>query len=148
MDKFLHRWHRFLGLRIQHPSWYRARFLEELFERHEARTWCHKLSESADVFYVISRSQHDGHSVGELPRFPFLEEAPIYLYMIPKCTSRWMFYQTAAFICSSPRFRQVREVVNPARDHKLREVAARHQIDADKFVRVCHRLRHFWIFLP
>ncbi|RYP11608.1 hypothetical protein DL767_011562 [Monosporascus sp. MG133] len=129
----LGRWHRVLGLQQHTPSWYRDRLREELRERREAGTPLKKLSETADVFYIISRSHHDGHPIRDL-RPPSLRHLLIYPYMLGKLTLRWSFYRAAACLCraearvDSP---SVREVVNPAKDRKLYEVAARHYVDAE-----------------
>jgi len=68
--------------------------------------------------------------------------------MLGKYTLRWGFYRIAAFIRVGFRGRDVREVANPGKESKLREVAARHQIDPDKFVRVGSWLRWVWPILP
>ncbi|RSL47930.1 hypothetical protein CEP54_013162 [Fusarium duplospermum] len=106
-----------------------------------------KLSETADVFYIISRAQHDGHTLRRLPDLapPHLV---VYGYLLSKYTSRWQFYRTAAFLCDHSDPSSVREVVNPNKDHKVQEVACRHGIDPASFARVCRRLRMVWPLLP
>ncbi|KHN94157.1 uncharacterized protein MAM_07997 [Metarhizium album ARSEF 1941] len=145
--RILPSWHRLLGLSSQRPPWYRARLREELAERREARTALARLSETSDVFYTLGRARHDGYPLRRTPAFR-LGHAPVYAYMLSKYTSRWIFYQAAAFLCGSARFRQVREVVNPARDVKLGQVASRHHLEPGEFVRVCRRLRRVWPLLP
>ncbi|RSM02831.1 hypothetical protein CEP52_007731 [Fusarium oligoseptatum] len=139
-------WHRSLRLQKQEPSWYRDRLREELYERRQAKTLCQKLSETADVFYIISRSHHDGYPLRHLPGFA-CSHLLVYAYLLPKYTLRWKFYRLAAYQCGSPNAGFVREVVNPAKDHKLHEVASRHGIDPETFTRVCRRLRYFWPLL-
>lgn len=68
--------------------------------------------------------------------------------MLAKFTSRWKFYQTAAYLCNAPRYDLVREVVNPRKDGKLEEVASRHQIDPVRFRRIGRRLRRVWPLFP
>jgi hypothetical protein len=68
--------------------------------------------------------------------------------MLAKYTLRWKFYRTAAILCSAPHYDLVREVVNPSKDHKLDEVASRHQIDPVEFERVGRQLRRVWPLLP
>lgn len=132
------------------PSWYRDRLREELQERRLARTPCQKLSETSDVLFAISRARYDG-ILATTPKLPFIL-APryvfVYMYMLAKYTSRWTFYRTAAVLCSAPHRDLVCEVVNPSKDHKLDEIASRHQIDPATFRHVCHRLRRMWPLLP
>jgi hypothetical protein len=72
----------------------------------------------------------------------------VYAYMLAKYTLRWKFYRTTAILCNAPHYDLVREVVNPSKDHKLDEVASRHQIDPVEFERVGRRLRRVWPLLP
>ena len=144
----LRRWHGMLGLPRQSPqSWYRDRIREELRELRTANTPWQKLSETSDVFFSISRAQHDGYPVRKLPTFIF-RHIPVYAYMLAKYTSRWIFYRTAAVLCKAPRYHLVCEVINPSKDHKLDEIASRHQIDPGQFERVSRRLRRVWPLLP
>ncbi|KAI0011875.1 hypothetical protein F4779DRAFT_615052 [Xylariaceae sp. FL0662B] len=144
----LHWWHRLLKLpRQSPPSWYQDRLREELQERREAVTPLLKLSETADVFFSISRAEYDGFPVRELPRFAF-SHVLVYAYMLAKFTSRWMFYRVVSFLCGAPHYHDVREVVNPIKDHKLDEVAFRHHIDPVKFKRISHRLLWIWPLFP
>lgn len=145
----LRRWHRVLGLSRQSPpSWYRDRLREELRERREATGFWPKLSETSDVFFSISRARHDGFPVCRLPPFSASRHGHVYAYMLAKFTLRWAFYRTAAWLCRSPGYASVREVVNPAKDGKLDEVAARHGINQAEFARVGRRLRRVWPLLP
>ena len=75
-------------------------------------------------------------------------QLPIYAYMIVKYTLRWQFYRINAWLCHDPHYDKLHEVVNPARDQKLEEVALRHQIDPVKFKRNGYRLRRVWPLLP
>ena len=145
----LRRWHGMLGLSRQSPpSWYRDRLQEELRERRTANTFWRKLSESSDVFFSLSRAQHDGFPVRKLPAFVASRHVLVYAYMLAKYTSRWIFYRTAAILCNAPRYDLVREVVNPGKDRKLDEVASRHQINPVEFERVGRQLRRVWPLLP
>ncbi|KAF9072846.1 hypothetical protein BDP27DRAFT_1319500 [Rhodocollybia butyracea] len=149
LDAFLRRWHRMLGLQRQSPpSWYRDRVREELHERRTAKTTLQKLSETSDVFFAIIRANYDGFAVKKTPPFVASRHLPVYAYMLGKYTLRWGFYQAAAKLCRAPRYNDVREVVNPAKDSKLQEVALRHQIDPEKFKQVGRRLRWVWPLLP
>lgn len=145
--RILLRWHRALGLPRQPIPWYRARLREETSERRLAQSRCQRLSETADVFYIISRAQHDGNPLRQLPKFT-ASHLVIYSYLVSKYTLRWLFYKTAARLCRHSHPHSVREVVNPAKDSKLKEVACRHGIDPARFERVCRRLRSVWPLLP
>ncbi|KAI1074844.1 hypothetical protein F5B20DRAFT_423443 [Whalleya microplaca] len=148
LKTILHWWHRMLNLpRHSPPSWYLDRLREELQERRAANTSIEKLSETADVFFSISRAKCDGFPVQELPRLSF-RHVPVYAYMLAKFTSRWAFYRVVAFLCGAPHHYTVREVVNPSKDHKLDEVAFRHHIDQGKFKRIGRRLRRIWPLFP
>ena len=149
MDTILNRWHRLLGLARQSPTtWYRDRLREELRERHAATTLCTRLSETSDVFFSISRARYDGHPICSLPPFVATRHGAVYAYMVAKYTSRWTFYRTAAWLCGSPRYHLVREVVNPAKNHKIDEVASRYGLEPSKFRRVAGKLRRIWPLLP
>lgn len=165
-ETILRRWHRLMGLpRQSPPSWYRDRLREELQERRAAANGGRRLgvlSETADVFFTLSRARYDGAPARALPRFAFRRHAAVYAYMLAKFTSRWAFYRVLAFLCRRPcpcpggaradrarhRHEPVREVVNPSRDRKLDEVASRHHIDPARFRRVGRRLRWVWPLLP
>jgi len=147
---FLQRWHNMLNLpRQTAPSWHRDRLREELQERRLAKTAWRKLSETSDVFFCISRAQHDGFPVHVLPRFKPLRHGLVYAYMLAKYTLRWGFNRVVAGLCRGvPPGGRVREVVNPGKDGKLEEVAASHRIDLGEFGRVGRRLRWVWPLLP
>lgn len=147
--RLLRRWHEMLGLpRQSPPTWYRDRLREELRERSAATTRWQRLSETSDVFFSISRAQHDGFPVGKLPPLTNPRHTPVYVYMLAKYTLRWQFYRMAALLCCAPCYTSVREVVNPSKDCKLEDVASRHQIDPVTFKRVGGKLRRFWPLLP
>lgn len=141
------RWHGFLRLPRHPRSWYKDRLREELRERRLAISPFQKLTETADVFYIISRAQHDGHTLRNPPDFT-LPNLIVYAYLLPKYASRWQFYRVAAFLCDHSNLSSICEVVNPSKDHKVQEVAYRHGIDPASFTRVCRRLRMVWPLLP
>lgn len=142
------RWHGFLRLSRQTPSWYPERLREELQELCEAATPLQKLSETADVFYILGRAVHDGHPLASVPPSTPIPHMLVYAYMVPKYTSRWLFYRVAAKLCGSANASQVREVINPSKRKKIGEVAARHGLNHTEFERVCLQLRRFWPLLP
>lgn len=135
LGRLLHRWHAALNLPQQSLSWYRARLAEEIRERRCASSSLARLSETADIFYILSRSRLDGHSLRALPALNIMQ-LPIYAYLFAKFTARWHFYRAAAYLSGSSDWRRVREVINPRRDHKIIEVAARQRLEPVKFTRV------------
>lgn len=150
----LTRWHRLLRLPRQPPPWYKDRLREELSERRAATSPLARLSETSDVLYILSRARHDQSPLRFSPQTPLpfiiLSQRLLlaYPYMVCKYTSRWAFYRAAAWMCDHPCAGEVREVVNPARDGKLLEVATRHGMEPLRFQRVCGRLRRLWPLLP
>ncbi|KAL2818253.1 hypothetical protein BDW59DRAFT_152184 [Aspergillus cavernicola] len=145
----LKRWHGVLRLTRQPvASWHRDRVREELKERRMAKTWGHRLSETSDVLFSLSRARYDGFPIRSLPSMFGPHYALAYAYMLAKYTSRWSFYRVAAYLSGAPRYDLVREVVNPSKSAKLGEVASRHQIDRVKFKRVSRQLLRVWPLPP
>jgi len=72
----------------------------------------------------------------------------VFAYMIGKYSLRWKFYRVTARICGAENWRGIREVVNPGKDAKLREVAGRHGIEGEKFVTVGRRVIRVFPLLP
>ncbi|OAA69838.1 hypothetical protein ISF_03108 [Cordyceps fumosorosea ARSEF 2679] len=149
-SRILPLWHSLLRLPRQQPSWYRDRLREELRERRAATSPLRRLSETADVLYVLTRAAHDGHPLRSPP--PSLPRGVVCAYMVAKYTSRWLFYRAAAAMAGRragvTMSQGVREVINPAKKSKVGEVATRHGLDRAEFERVCFQLRKFWPLLP
>lgn len=100
------------------------------------------------MFYILSRARADGHLLQRLPAFA-TSHVHVYAYMVAKYTLRWQFYRTASWAAGKrSHARTAREVVNPRKDIKVREVASRHGIDPERFTLVCRRLRWVWPLLP
>ncbi|KAK3392206.1 hypothetical protein B0T20DRAFT_50122 [Sordaria brevicollis] len=149
VHRLLNKWHAALSLpRHSPPSWYRARLVEELHELRAASTAVSRLSETADVFFALSRARFDGFPIRTLPPFSLARHGIPMAYMVAKYTLRWGFYKTAARLSGSKQWKSVREVINPAKDHKLGEVSARHDIDPGKFREKGRMLRRVWPLLP
>eukprot|EP00798_Chlamydomonas_sp_ICE-L_P002595 gene2595-30990_t len=128
-------------------SWYRARLKDELEERSKARSRLEHLSETADVMYAMSRAEFDNHPI-QTRKIHFRHISSL-LYMSGKYSSRWYFYRVAAaFQTRSFAKVDVREVVNPAKDLKIQQVAERNRLDPEQFLAICKRLRHVWPLLP
>ncbi|KAG7009747.1 hypothetical protein G7Y79_00001g000190 [Physcia stellaris] len=133
-------WLRLLSLPTQPAqSWHLSRLHDELHEYRHATTPLSKLSESSDIHFALHRAAFDGCPLhlteSELPP----ASALMYSYMIAKYTLRWGFYRVVGGCCKGRR--DVREVVNPAKERKLDVVAGRHGIDKEEFRRVAGRLR-------
>ncbi|KAJ5953023.1 uncharacterized protein N7479_011436 [Penicillium vulpinum] len=142
-------WFQILNLpRQSHASWYRARLREELCERRLAETSWQKLSETSDVLFSITRAQYDEFPTRNPSCLSGVHSSPIYIYMLAKYTSRWSFFKVAALFCNARHWNLVHEVVNPSKDHKLTEVALRHEIDQKDFQRVSRQLKRIWPLLP
>lgn len=145
----IHYWLRVLNLpRQSQMSWHRSRLQEELQERRHAEAGWPKLSETADVLFSIKRAQYDGFTLRSIHGLAGIRVAPVYIYMVAKYTSRWCFFRAAAFACNAKNYSSIREVINPIRDQKVAEVALRHQIDPQRFQRICRQLRQAWPLLP
>lgn len=136
-------------LRLQQQinvSWHRDRIRGELLERRQAGNALSKLSETCDVLFSFSRARYDGCEIRCWPRANEYRYIPPYIYMLLKYTSRYAFYRTVGVLSRSTC--AVREVVNPARDHNLDEVAERYGIDRNRFRAISCRLYHIWPLLP
>ncbi|CAF9923680.1 MAG: hypothetical protein HETSPECPRED_005391 [Heterodermia speciosa] len=142
----LQAWHRLLSLPRHPASFYPARLSEELIEQSEAVTVLEKLSETSDVFFAISRARYDGVPLEPLPAFTGYNML-VYGYMIAKYTSRWGFYRTVTW-ASGGDWRKVKEVVNPGKDKKVREVAGRIGVEEEKFGKIARRVRRVWPLFP
>ncbi|CAG8902664.1 unnamed protein product [Penicillium egyptiacum] len=142
-------WFAMLNLpRQSHASWHRARLREELCERRLAERSWKKLSETSDVLFSIVRAQYDGFLIRNPSCLSGLKSSPIYMYMLAKYTSRWSFFKAAALFSNARHWNLVHEVVNPGKDHKLTEVASRHEINGKDFRRVSRQLRRIWPLFP
>jgi hypothetical protein len=151
-QRLISKWLTHLNLARQTPqAWHRARLREELLERRRAVTPLARLSESSDVFFTLHRARHDGFPIRRVPAFRLSQQGPVYAYMLAKYTLRWGFYRLVAMLCRGSRGQGrglVSEVVNPAKDSKLDEVARRHGFQAERFRRVGRRVRWVWPLLP
>ncbi|KAI6352483.1 hypothetical protein MCOR25_009396 [Pyricularia grisea] len=138
--KRIRHWHALLALPYE-PSaaWHRDRLREEQAERRGTTTRLTRLSETADVFFTISRARYDMGATRGLPD----ASAAVLLYMVAKFSLRWTFYRIVAFACGArgDRLRRVREVVNPGKMSKVNEVAGRHGLDREAFARWAGRVR-------
>ena len=121
--------------------------MEEL--RHTRAWTLHRVSELADVLYTATRAAEAGHAVPHpLSARPLLAAA-VTPYMLLKYTSRFALYRLAACrVGGKDAWRTVREVRNPAKPAKVREIAEGAGLDPDAFAAECGRLARFWPLLP
>jgi len=66
--------------------------------------------------------------------------------MIPKYSSRWLFFRLAGIKSSASK--AVHEVRNPHKTEKLHSIAERNHLDKDKFQKICERQLKYWPLLP
>lgn len=72
----------------------------------------------------------------------------MYTYMIGKYTSRFAFYRAVARKCGCVDWWEVREVINPGKEFKLGQVARRHGIEEERFIKTAKRLLRRWPIFP
>jgi hypothetical protein len=136
-------------LRLQRQSsvsWHRDRIREELLERRQARHALLILSETCDILFSFARARHDVRGFRRWPRANEYRYMLPYTYMVLKYTSRYAFYRTVGVLSGSAC--AVREVVNPARERNLFEVAERNGIDRNRFRAIGRGLFRIWPLLP
>ncbi|MFH1632301.1 MAG: hypothetical protein ABIA47_04805 [bacterium] len=139
-----HLWHTILGMPKQDEAWHRQDVADEMDELKEARGFFARWSELSDVAYTVTRAWWSGH---ESIKWPWSRRRRWWgsLYMFPKYTLRWLF-----FWILGKRFDRrlgMTEVRNPAKVHKLHEIAERNGIDPVNFERAAKRLLRFWPLL-
>jgi hypothetical protein len=125
-------------------QWHRNDIKAELGELRLAEGRLSRVSELSDVLYTSSRAAHNGFETHVMRFFrqrPWLLGA-LALYMIPKYSSRWILYRAAAYPS------KINEVRNPWKDIKLYEIAEKGNIDKERFVIRCRKLRRVWPLLP
>jgi hypothetical protein len=142
-------WLKMLNLpRQTQASWHRDRLREELQELRLAKTTLSRLSEASDVLFSLTRAQHDGFALRQIPSLSGYQIGPICVYMLAKFTSRWFFFKVADCVCKKKQWSSIREVVNPSKDEKVASVAFRHRIDPKEFQRISRGLRRIWPLFP
>lgn len=126
-------------------EWHEQDMQDELDEYSNADAIFSKWSEVSDVVYTYTRARWSGHQeiVFPLSRIAYLFGL---LYMFPKYTLRWMFFRAVARRMGSPR--NITEVRNPRKLHKLHEIAERNELDPNTFSVTAERLIRWWPLLP
>jgi hypothetical protein len=136
-------WHRTLRMKHFSLDWHIEDMTGELEEYHDADGWLHHWSELSDVVYTHSRTTvYDGYEMDfPLSLFHYMAGLP---YMYGKYSSRWLFYHLVGKKFGS----DVRAVLNPKKEEKLRRVAGFFDLPPDEFVTECIKLQKKWLFLP
>ena len=140
----IEKWHTLLGMERHNRAWYEADLKDELAEYRDERNLILKWSELSDVVYVCTRAKWSGYEI----EFPFVKRL-LYLgviYMIPKYSGRWLFFWTAGRKANVVK--NIREVRNPKKTHKLHLVAGENGIDAQRFQDICEKQLKYWPLLP
>jgi hypothetical protein len=158
LNAFLGYLHRTFRLPRESPrSWHKGRLNEELQELREAGTLVETIIEATDVLFTISRAARSGYAMDDRATISdFLDCLPLHwaavavVYMVGKFTLRRGFYLAAAYAYGlrGQRLREVRWVINLAKNAKLDKVAGHHGLDRDRFRRVAGRVLRWWPLLP
>jgi hypothetical protein len=125
-------------------AWHENDIAEELEELHEARGIINRWSEYSDISYTYTRALWSGHKKISLPINYFLYLVGL-AYMFPKYTLRWKFFHKLGKKLGAKN--KVTEVRNPLKTHKLKEIAANYDLNADEFVSEANRLMKKSFFL-
>ncbi len=137
-------WHSLLDMKKYDEAWHKQDVADELEEYKQEVALIKKWSELSDVVYTYTRAKWSGHKIS----FPF-NKWQYYLgeiYMIPKYTSRWLFYRLVGLRMGSPV--KIHEVRNPHKVDKLNIIAQRNNLDPDQFLKICERQLKYWPLLP
>ena len=140
----INKWHDWLGMVKYDKAWHENDLQDELKEYYEENHLLKKWSELSDVVYTCTRGRWSGYNVP----FPF-NKWQFYLgaiYMFPKCTGRWLFFRSAGR--KSGCKKDIHEVRNPRKIHKLHTIAKRNNLDKIKFQKTCEYQLKYWVLLP
>ena len=140
----IQKWHTWLDMPKHDKKWHIDDLNDELAEYYEKQSIIHKWSELSDVVYTCTRGIWSGHDIV----FPFskLHYVIGIIYMIPKHTSRYLFYKAAGKKAGSKI--ELHEVRNPKKTYKLHHIAEKYNIDKDKFQAICEKQLKYWLLLP
>ena len=128
----------------QNQSWHEQDLKEELAEYNESQGLIHKWSELSDVVYTCTRGRWSGHDIAfPLAKWQF---ALGVIYMIPKYSSRWVFFRRVGAKMHSEI--PIREVRNPQKVDKLQAIAEKYSLDTVEFQARCRIQSRYWPLLP
>ena len=143
-EKIINKWHSFLDMPKYDYDWHQADILEELKEYEEATGLINKWSELSDVAYTYTRGLWSGHVGISYP----LAKVSFYiglLYMFPKYSLRYSFYRVLGK--KIDKNVKLKEVRNPEKIEKLKNIATKYNLDPDKFIEEAKKLMKRWVFL-
>ncbi|XKT74345.1 MAG: hypothetical protein ACJKTH_03245 [Patescibacteria group bacterium UBA2163] len=143
MDIF-HAWHTMLNMPKHDEAWHRKDMADELAEYKEAHGLIDTWSELSDVVYTYTRAKWSNHTniIFPFSKLSFYIGA---LYMFPKYTLRWKFFQKLGY--QFDKNLNIREVRNPKKIEKLKTIAEAYDLDTEEFVSAAKRLMRYWFFL-
>lgn len=140
----INRWHNYLDMKHYDQAWHENDINDELEEYKAETKLMKRWSEMSDVVYTYTRSKWDNCPV----EFP-LGRRHYYaglIYMFPKYTLRWWFYRAAGRKAGAKK--DIHEVRNPRKIHKLVTIAERSKLDPAVFSEICKKQLKYWILLP
>ncbi|MEI6054323.1 MAG: hypothetical protein WCQ49_03075 [Candidatus Saccharibacteria bacterium] len=140
----IQKWHSWLDMPKHDIDWHLDDLNGELAEYQEKQNILKKWSELGDVSYAYSRGVWSGHDI----KYPFskLHYYVGCIYMVPKLSGRYLFFKKAGQKAGAKR--QLKEVRNPIKMHKLHHIAEKYDLDRDKFQKICEDQLKYWLLLP
>ena len=125
-------------------EWHKQDLDDEYQEYKEATGLINLWSELSDVVYTYTRATWSGHTEITFPfSRPWLYVGAI--YMIPKYTLRWRFFRKLGKLVNSKTL--ISEVRNPKKEHKMKTVAEKYNIEPALFQEEARRLSRRRFFL-
>ena len=137
-------WHGKLDMRKHDLAWHKQDILDETAEYYEAHGFVSRWSELSDVVYTYTRAKWGGYDDVKFPFSNFKYFLGI-LYMFPKFTLRWKFYNTLGK--KFDKNLKLTEVRNPKKIEKLEHIAKKYNLDPVRFRDEAVKLMKYWIFL-
>ncbi len=124
-------------------KWHEDDLADELAEYYEETKLVKKWSELSDVVYTCTRGRWGGFDIA----FPFSrwQFALGVVYMVPKYSGRWLFFRSAGRKAGASR--EVHEVRNPKKTHKLHTIAEKYNIGPKHFQEICEKQLKYWLLL-
>jgi len=156
-------WHDLLKLKQHHQKWHRSDVIAELDEFRAVKSLparsLSRFSELADVVFTSTRALHAGYHVPDVTGlFSDRVLLSLSLYMICKYSSRFILFRTAAAHVKYDQERRmvrawmavahVREVRNPDKVEKVREIAMQYGLNPGSFEAKIRLWRRWWPLLP
>ena len=130
MNKVIYLWHAKLDMPKHDLVWHTQDVADELQELIEAKGLSGRWSELSDISYTYTRALWSGHEDISLPISKFKYRIGL-IYMFPKYELRWKFFSELGKKLD-PKVK-VREVRNPKKAHKLKDIAQKYGFDQEQF---------------